>query len=135
MRADILSSRVLYLWLISCAISLVPLVYDFFFGPITNRIHIRPLINAAIAIIIPTTGLAFSQLLVDQESSRRHIKKHLVPIVIIGVVSAPFAIFITNLVYVLDQVPEGATLFKDASLIIPISTAAMFYVFGVAMKE
>ena len=135
MRADKLSTYVLYLWLFSCFIAIVPLVYSFLLFDEFHRSGLRKLIGAAISLIIPTTGLAFSRMLVDREPSRRHIRKHLIPVVYLGVVSAPFAIFITSLVYVLDQVPNNTKLFDDASLILPVSTAAMFYVFGVAIKE
>lgn len=135
MRADTLSTYVLYIWLLASALAMLPLVYWVFFGEEILRDDYRHLIKSAISLIIPTTGLAFSKLLVDQRPSQRHVRKNLLPVIFLGVVSAPAAILVTSLVYRFDQVPPDAKLFEDASLIIPISTAAMFYVFGVAMKE
>ena len=135
MRADKLSTYVLYLWILSCAVALLPLTVSFFVLEELLRPDIRNLAGSAVSLIIPTTGLAFSRLLVDQTPSQRQIRKHLIPVVILGVISAPLAIFTTSFLYLFDKVPTEARLFEDASLIIPISTAAMFYVFGVAMKE
>lgn len=135
MRADKLSAYVLYLWLLASAIALLPFLFEFLKADDFDRVHIRKLMGTAISLVIPTTGLAFSRLLVDQTPSRRKIRKNMIAIIFLGVVSAPIAILATTLLYLINGVPADATPFHDASLIIPISTAAMFYVFGVAMKE